>query len=162
MLLEAGPAQPRLPRHRLLLGSCRPRLRDQRHSVEVAVHALGEADLAGRGATGYGALPWLAVVRTQVCGRRWCASWVEVARVAVARGPAGERARLLRVVELGARSRHALRVALVGHFLRSAMRRSCVGRQAARQQAVWPAGLAAVSARREGAGACAHRACAPR
>ena len=56
---------------------------------------------------------------------RLCASWVEVARVAVARGPAGERARLLRVVELGARSRHALRVALVGHFLRSAMRRSC-------------------------------------
>ena len=54
-----------------------------------------------------------------------CASWVEVARVAVARGPAGESARLLRVVELGARSRHALRVALVGHFLRSAMRRSC-------------------------------------
>ena len=61
MLLEAGPAQPRLPRHRLLLGSRRPRLRDQRHSVEVAVHALGEADLAGRGATGYGALPWLAI-----------------------------------------------------------------------------------------------------
>ena len=62
-----------------------------------------------------------------------------------------ERARLLRVVQLGARSRHALGVALVGHFLRSAMRRA--GRQAAEQQAVWPARLAAVSACREGAAA---------
>ena len=62
-----------------------------------------------------------------------------------------ERARLLRVVQLGARSRHTLGVALVGHFLRSAMRRA--GRQAAEQQAVWPGRLAAVSACREGAAA---------
>ena len=65
--------------------------------------------------------------------------------------PERTRARLLRVVQLGARSRHALGVALVGHFLRSAMRRA--GRQAAEQQAVWPARLAAVSACREGAAA---------
>ena len=78
---------------------------------------------------------------------------VRVARVEeVARGGGRrERARLLRVVQLGARSRHALGVALVGHFLRSAMRRA--GRQAAEQQAVWPARLAAVSACREGAAA---------
>ena len=53
VLLEAGPAQPRLPRHRLLLGSRRPCLRDQRHRVEVAVHALGEAHLVGIGAVGW-------------------------------------------------------------------------------------------------------------
>ena len=100
--------------------------------------------------------------RTRACVRRQCVRvevvTVELARVEVARveevargGGRRERARLLRVVQLGARSRHALGVALVGHFLRSAMRRA--GRQAAEQQAVWPARRAAASACREGAAA---------
>ena len=59
LLLEAGAAQSLPARHRLLLGARRPRLRDERHRVEVAVHALGEADLARSGG---GGLRWWAVV----------------------------------------------------------------------------------------------------
>ena len=72
-------------------------------------------------------------------------------------------ARLLRVVELGARSRHALRVALVRHFLHGAMRRSCgVAGWLGKRLCGWPVSLP-VSACREGAGAAGRKhACAPR
>ena len=75
VLLEAAPSQSRLPRHRLLLGSRRPRLRDQRHGVEVAVHALGEADLVaqkrgnGRSMARCRGSPW---VRAQACEEVVC------------------------------------------------------------------------------------------
>ena len=77
-------------------------------------------------------------------------------------GAAGASARLLRVVELGARSRHALRVALVRHFLHGAMRRSCgVAGGLGKRLCGWPVSLP-VSACREGAGAAGRKhACAP-